>query len=136
MGSFKSFEEILAWQKARELCKEVYDISLNEGFKKDYGLVDQIRRASVSVMANIAEGYERRGDKEFVRFLNIAKGSLAEVKSHLYIAFDLNYITTSEKDELFAITDETGKIISGLISYLKKNIGKPRTNDLTLTTKD
>jgi len=136
MGSFKSFEEILAWQKARELCKEVYDISLSEGFKKDYGLVDQIRRASVSVMANIAEGYERRGDNEFVRFLNIAKGSLAEVKSHLYIAFDLNYITASEKDKLFAITDETGKIISGLISYLKRNIGKPRTKDLTLTTKD
>jgi len=136
MGSFKSFEEIVAWQKARELCKNVYAITYKDGFKKDFGLVDQIRRSSVSVMTNIAEGYDRRGDKEFVRFLNISKASLSEVKSHLYIAFDQNYITKAERDKLFDISDETGKIISGLISYLKKNASKTRTKDLTLTTKD
>lgn len=88
MSGFKSFEEIIGWQKARLLCGAVYKLTYKDAFKKDYGLVDQIRRASVSVMANIAEGYDRRGDKEFVRFLNIARGSLSEVKSHLFIAFD------------------------------------------------
>jgi four helix bundle protein len=136
MGSFKSFEEILAWQKARELCKGVYKATYKSDFKKDYSLVDQVRRSSVSVMANIAEGYDRRGDKEFVRFLNISKESLAELKSHLYIACDLEYITKSERDKLFEISDETGKIISGLINYLKKNVTKSRTNDSTLATKD
>lgn len=135
MGSFESFEEILAWQKARVVCKKVYKLTFKDSFKKHYGLTGQVKRASVSVMANIAEGYDRRADKEFVRFLNISKGSLAEVKSHLCIAFDPEYISAKEKDKLFEITDETGKIISGLINYLKKN-SKPRTNDLTLTAKN
>lgn len=120
MAAFKTFEEIQAWQKARVLCGEVYKITSKADFKKDFGLVDQIRRASVSVMANIAEGYERRGDKEFVRFLNISKGSLAEVKSHLYIAVDLKYINESQSKHLFILMDEIGKTISGLINYLKK----------------
>lgn len=130
MSGFKNFEEIIAWQKARELCKEVYKMTTKEAFKRDYGLVDQIRRASVSVMANIAEGYDRRGDKEFVRFLNISKGSLAEVKSHFYVAFDLNYINDKEKEKLFGLMDEIGKLISGLIKYLKTN--KEQTVDKTL----
>lgn len=124
MSGFKSFEEIIGWQKARLLCGAVYKVTYKEAFKKDFGLVDQVRRASVSVMANIAEGYDRRGDKEFVRFLNIARGSLSEVKSHLFIALDLKYITEKEKTELFLLIDEIGKLINGLSNYLVKNTKK------------
>lgn len=120
MSSFKSFEEILAWQKAREMAKQIYLVSASSKFDKDFGLKDQIRRSSVSVMANIAEGYERRGDKEFVRFLNIAKGSLAEVKSHLFVSFDVGYIKEETLKGLILVIDEIGKMISGLINYLKK----------------
>jgi four helix bundle protein len=118
MAGFKNFEEIISWQKARLLCNRVYSLTNNKLFSKDFGLVDQIRRSSVSVMANIAEGYERKGDKEFVRFLNIARGSLAEVKSHLFIAFDLEYINEKDKEELFGLIDEIGKLINGLSNYL------------------
>ena len=121
MSSFKTFEEIIAWQKARLLCSLIYKTTYKENFRKDYGLSDQIRRSSVSVMANIAEGYERRGDKELIRFLNIARGSLSEVKSHLYVALDLNYITENEISELFLLIDETGKLINGLSNYLTKS---------------
>ena len=121
MGSFKSFDEIVAWQKARVLTKEIYLVTSLLKFDKDYSLKDQIRRSSVSVMANIAEGYDRRGDKEFIRFLNIAKGSLSEVKSHLYVAFDIDYIKEEKLNTLFILIDEIGKLISGLIKYLKTN---------------
>lgn len=124
MSGFKSFEEIIGWQKARLLCGAVYKVTYKEAFKKDFGLVDQVRRASVSVMANIAEGYDRRGDKEFVRFLNIARGSLSEVKSHLFIALDLKYINEKEKTELFLLIDEIGKLINGLSNYLTNNTKK------------
>lgn len=91
MTTIKNFEGVFAWQKARELNKEIYLIT-NEGlFSKDFGLRDQIRRSSISIMSNIAEGFERRGDKEFIRFLNIAKGSCAELKTQLYAAIDVGY---------------------------------------------
>ena len=119
MASFKSFEEIIAWQKARILTKEIY-LTTNKGkFEKDYGLKDQFRRASVSVMANIAEGFERRGDKEFVRFLNISKGSLAEVKSHAYVALDVEYIDEKIFNDFVLKIDEIAMLLSGLIKYLK-----------------
>lgn len=121
MGTFKSFEEILAWQSARNLTKDIYILSTRDKFNNDFGLQDQIRRSAVSVMANIAEGYERRGDKEFVRFLNISKGSLAEVKSHLYVAFDVGYIDEKVLQSLKDKIDEVAKLISGLIKYLKQN---------------
>lgn len=92
MPSFKSFKEITAWQKARELTKDIYVISKDKAFAKDFGLRDQIRRACVSIMANIAEGYERSGTGEFVQFLSMAKGSAGEVESHLCVAFDLGYM--------------------------------------------
>ena len=120
MASFKTFEEILAWQSARSLTKDIYILSTREKFNNDFSLQDQIRRSAVSVMANIAEGYERRGDKEFVRFLNISKGSLAEVKSHLYVAFDVGYINEETLQSLSGKIDETGKMLSGLIKYLKQ----------------
>jgi four helix bundle protein len=85
MGKIVKFEDIEAWNKARELAKEIYAVS-NEGpFARDFGLLDQTRRAAVSVMSNIAEGFERGGDVEFRRFLSIAKGSAGEVKAQLYV---------------------------------------------------
>ena len=118
MGAFKNFEEIISWQKARLLCNRVDALTKDKTFSKDFGLVDQIRSSSVAVMANIAEGYERKGDKEFVRFLNIARGSLAEVKSHLFIAFDPEYVNEKDRDELFELINEIGKLINGLSNYL------------------
>ena len=93
MAVFKTFEEINAWQNARELVKDVYAMTGSGDFSKDYGLKDQIQRASISICSNIAEGFERRGNKEFINFLWIAKGSAAEVCSQLYNARDLGYIT-------------------------------------------
>jgi len=119
MSTFKSFEEIISWQKARVLCKEIYMLSSNDKFAKDFGLRDQIRRSGVSVMTNIAEGYERKSDGDFKRFLNISKGSLAEVKSHLYIALDLEYISDEKFKKLALDIDEINKTLYGLINYLK-----------------
>jgi four helix bundle protein len=122
MAGLKSFEEIIAWQKSRELCNEIYKVTSEGTFSTDFRLADQVRRAAISVMSNIAEGFDRRGDKEFVRFLNISKGSLSEVKSHLYIAFDLKYINADMKDRLFERITEVGKLLSGLIGYLKSEL--------------
>jgi len=88
----KMFEELQIWQKARELVKAIYKLSMTDKFKKDYSLVDQIRRSSVSIMSNIAEGFERGSNTEFIQFLYIAKGSAGEVRTQLYIAYDLKYI--------------------------------------------
>ena len=91
MATFKTFEEISAWQKARELTKEVYKVTTHGAFGRDYGLRDQIRRASVSIMSNVAEGFERSGTGEFGHFLSTAKGSAGEVRSQLYVALDQEY---------------------------------------------
>jgi four helix bundle protein len=88
MGTFRSFEDIEAWQKARSLTSRIYSESNSGKFQRDFGLRDQIRRASVAVMSNIAEGFERAGNKEFLQFLSIAKGSAGEVKSQLFVALD------------------------------------------------
>ena len=92
MAKFNSFEEIVSWQKARELNVEIYKITNSSDlFHKDFGLRDQIRRASISISSNVAEGFERQTTKEFIRFLYIAKASAGEVRSQLYLAFDLKY---------------------------------------------
>jgi len=119
MATFKKFEEIEAWKRARDLTKLVYDISGRGIFSKDFGLKDQIRRACVSVMSNIAEGYDRSGTGEFIQFLATAKGSAAEVRCQLYVALDQHYIDNSTFSELSSLASETGKIIGGLIIYLR-----------------
>src|SRR5687768_1000934 len=106
MAAFKKFEDILAWQKARQATKLIYQTTSFGNFSKDFGLRDQIRRSSVSVMANIAEGFGRRSDKEFANFLNIAHGSIAETQSHLYIALDLNYLSQEDFNDLYGLCDE------------------------------
>ena len=116
------FEDCLAWQKGRELVKTVYGLTSTKPFADDWGLRDQIQRASVSICSNIAEGFERRGNKEFVKFLWIAKGSAAEVSSQLYHAKDLNYIT----DDQFTSTYDTAKQVGGMIFNLIKTLSEDR----------
>jgi len=120
MATFQKSEEITAWQKARELTREVYDLSGKGSFGKDFVLRDQARRASVSIMANIAEGFERGGTKEFLQFLSIAKGSAGELRSHLCVALDLGYINRPDHQKLTASVRETGRLINGLMTYLRK----------------
>ncbi len=100
----------------------VYDITnFNSEFNKDFGLKEQIRRALVSIMSNIAEGFAKKTDKEFIRFLHIALGSTSEVQSQLYVAFDLCYISEKEFKELYDSAADTAKIINGFIRYLNNN---------------
>lgn len=120
MATFKRFEDILAWQKARETTKLVYQVTNENPFSKDFGLRDQIRRASVSVMANIAEGFGRRSDKEFANFLNFAHGSAAECQSHLYVALDLEYLSQAVFEIMYASFDECSRMIIGLSHHLRK----------------
>lgn len=121
MGKFKSFEEINSWQKARLFNKRIYEVTDKEIFKKDYDLTRQIRRATISISSNIAEGFERNTDKEFIYFLYIAKASAGEVRSQLYLALDLNYISKIEFDELFENVSDISKLISGFIKYLNES---------------
>ena len=121
MSGFQRFEEIEAWQKARELTKLIYALSNDGQFMRDFGLRDQIRRASVSIMSNIAEGFGRGGNKEFIQFLSIAKGSASEVQAQIYVALDASYITQEQFQQLYDLTKSTGNMIGGLIRYLSKS---------------
>jgi four helix bundle protein len=121
MATFHRFEELEVWKKARELTRKIYACTRGRDFAKDFALKDQIRRAAVSVMSNIAEGSERGGNVEFVQFLAIAKGSIAEVRSQLYIAVDQTYISQSAFKELSNSADEISRMILGLIKYLKQS---------------
>lgn len=122
MGKFSSFEEINSWQRARSLNKKIYLITETDSFKKDLDLARQIRRCSVSISSNIAEGFERNTDKEFIHFLFIAKGSAGEFRSQLYLAFDLGYITQEAFNELLLEISEISKLLSGFIKYLSKQV--------------
>ncbi len=123
MAKFSSFEEIISWQKARELNVQIYKVTnSNDLFYKDFGLKDQIRRASVSISSNIAEGFERQTTKEFIRFLYIAKASAGEVRSQLYLALDIKYINKNEFEELKLKINEVSKLISGLLKYLHSTL--------------
>jgi four helix bundle protein len=110
MATFRSLEDIQAWQKARQVTRMIYQITAEGQFARDYGLPDQIRRASVSIMANIAEGFGRRSDKEFANVLNIAHGSVSEVQSHLYVALDLNYIAQTSFTKLNDLLNEISRM--------------------------
>ncbi len=119
MSKFNSFEEIQAWQKARELNFEIYEISSNGLFNKDYDLKGQIRRSCISISSNIAEGFERETVKEFIRFLYVAKASAGEFRSQLYLAKDLGYLKNEDFERLYLKVGEISKMISGLLKYLK-----------------
>ena len=119
MPSFKTFKDIEAWQRARRLTSDIYAISKDGAFGRDFGLRDQIRRAGVSIMANIVEGHERGGTGEFVQFLSMAKGSAGEVDSHLFVALDLGYLDKATFERLSSATTETARLIGALIQYLR-----------------
>ena len=121
MPTFKKLEEIQAWQKARALCKQIYSVTNGGQFATDFGLRDQVRRAAVSVMSNIAEGFERGGTREFAQFLAIAKGSAGEIRAQLYVAHDQSYIDRHQFDEFIKDVDEVSRMINGLLTYLRKS---------------
>lgn len=121
MGKINRFEDIFAWQKSRELNKFIYEATLKHPFVKDFALVDQVRRSSISILSNIAEGFERKGVQEFIQFLNIAKASCAELRAQLYVASDLEYISIENGKELIEKATDISKMISGLIKYLEGN---------------
>jgi four helix bundle protein len=119
MAKIERFEDIEAWKRARVLTGRVYSLTNAGAFARDLGLRDQIRRACVSIMSNIAEGFERGGgDKEFARYLSIAKGSAGEVRAQLYVALDATYLTQSEFDELAQLAGEVSKLLSRFMQYL------------------
>jgi len=120
MPTFSRFEDIQAWQKARLVTKQIYEITKNDAFAKDFGLRDQIRRSSVSIMANIAEGFARRSDKDFAHFLNISRSSVAEVQSHLYVAADQRYLNQFEFEKIYSLLEETSKMIFAIVRHLIK----------------
>jgi four helix bundle protein len=119
MATIKCFEDIEAWQQARELSKEIFKVTMTGTFAKDYGLRDQINRATGSIMDNIAEGFERGGTKEFIQFLAIAKGSAGEVRSQLYRAFDRKHLENSQHVFLLRNVTNISKMINGFITYLR-----------------
>ena len=121
MAKITSFEELKSWQQARELCKLVFEFSKKIEFSKEFSLKDQIKRSSGSVMDNIAEGFERNGNKEFIQFLSIAKASCGETRSQLYRVFDRSYINEKEFNKLKEQALVLSKMIGGFINYLKKS---------------
>jgi len=121
MSRIQKFEDLLAWQKARLLTTEIYRITSTEKFARDFGLSGQIQRAAVSIMSNIAEGFERDSPNEFHRFLTIAKASCAEVRSQLYIALDIEYIDRDTFTKLIKQAEEVGRIIGGLRNSIRRS---------------
>ena len=121
MAKIERFEDIKAWQLARILCKQIHGFTLRTDFSRDYRLIGQIKGSSGSIMDNIAEGFERGGNREFLQFLSIAKGSCGETRSQLYRAIDNEYITNEEFDQAFQKAEETSKMISGFMDYLNQS---------------
>ncbi len=119
MAKIKNFEDIKSWKKARMLTKQIYEVTSVGSFKRDFGLRDQIRRASVSILSNIAEGFERGGDQEFIQFLAVAKGSCGEVRAQLYVALDQCYFSLESFETLSKMAADVSQLLSGLMKYLK-----------------
>jgi len=118
--SIERFEDLIAWQKARELARGIYQRTRQGSFAKDFGLSGQIQRAAVSITSNVAEGFERGSRGEFHQFLSVAKASCAEVRSQLYVAFDVGYLDRASFDDLLAQAEELARIIGGLRASVEK----------------
>ncbi|PAU93208.1 four helix bundle protein [Aliifodinibius salipaludis] len=130
MASIEKFEDLDIWQLARQLVRDVYKLTRKKEFSKDYGLKDQIRRSSVSVMSNISEGFESRITKRFINYLGHSKGSCGETRSLSYVALDCNYITDSEFHTLFDRCTTISKKTKKLISYLEGYSSNDRVKDI------
>ena len=127
----EQFEDLRAWQTARSLTNHVYEVSGKEGFENDWALKDQIRRAAISVMSNISEGFESRTRAQFIDFLGIAKGSAGEVRSQLYIARDQGYLNDGEFKQLSDKAEKAARQLYQLIRHLKKRDGNDRVRDVS-----
>ena len=139
MATVRQFEELKIWQEARDIVRTVYSLTRKSAFAKDYGLKDQIQRAAVSIGSNIAEGFERDSNSEFLKFLAYAKGSAGEVRSQLYTARDLSYLTEDEFSELYAKLLAEAKMIARFqtslrTSPIKGRYYKPETRNHQLET--
>ena len=121
MAGITRYEEIKAWQHARRLVGQIYRVSCTGRFSRDFGLRDQVQRAAVSSMSNIAEGFGRNSDNDFAHFLDISRGSSIEVQSLLYVALDLEYIGQQDFEALYKLSDETASLIGGFILYLRQH---------------
>jgi four helix bundle protein len=117
----KNFEDLEIWKEARRLAREIYQLTRDSRFSKDFGLSNQIQRAAISIMSNIAEGFERGGNQELIQFLYVAKGSCGEVRSQLYVAVDQSYVTQKNCDDLSKAFRRLSIMISNLIDYLKRS---------------
>jgi four helix bundle protein len=120
MATFKTFEDIEAWQRSRALTRSIYNVTSQGTFARDFGLRNQIRKASVSIMSNIAERFERSGTREFIQFLATAKGSAGEVRAQLYVALDQGYVEQAIFDDLSQSIIKISMMLSGLITYLSR----------------
>ena len=121
MATIKRFEDLQCWQEARRFVKLVYELTSHERFKKDFDLVGQVKRSAVSSMANIAEGFHRNSKKDFMKFLDYSRSSIAETISHLYVAFDQNYITDLEINNAKEQANIVWKMINNFITYLNNS---------------
>lgn len=126
MATIKRFEDLECWQAARELTKYIYKLTKKDKFRRDFGLVNQIRESSVSSMANTAEGFHRKSNKDFMRFLDYSRSSIAETISHSYVAYDQEYINEDELNEVKRLADIAWKKINNFITYLNKQVKKPK----------
>ena len=142
MARIENFEDIGAWQKARVLSQKIFECTRKDDFSRDWSLRDQILRSSGSVMDNIAEGFERGGNREFIQFLGYAKGSCGEVRSQLYRAFDRSYISEETFQELFEEAKMISRMVNGFIRYLKNSdykgfkLSEPDPDDYFLESND
>ena len=121
MPTILNFEDLTVWKKSRDLCRIIFDLIIEGNFRKDFALIDQISRSSGSVMDNIAEGFGRLGNKEFINFLTYSNASALECKSQIYRAHDRNYISNEKKEVLFLLISEIIKMIFALIKYIGKS---------------
>ncbi len=128
----KSFEDLQVWQDVRVFVNSIYELTGHEKFKKDYSLKDQIQRAAVSIMNNISEGFERDNNKEFINFLSYSKGSAGEVRSMLYVALDLSYISKEEFDKCYLNAVKIIKQIANFKKYLRNYSVKKINNNRSL----
>ena len=129
MPTFERFEELEAWKTARELTNLVYDLSESGSFAKDFGLKGQIQRAAVSIMSNIAEGFESQTHSIFISLLGRAKGSCGEVRSQLYVALDREYISKQDFNQAFQLAESCSRQIYGFMNYLRSQPNAPRVRE-------
>ena len=130
MATIKRFEDLECWQAARELTKYIYKLTKKDKYRRDFGLVNQIRESSVSSMGNTAEGFHRKSNKDFMRFLDYSRSSIAETISHSYVAYDQEYIDEDELNEVRRLADIAWKKINNFITYLNKQVKKPAYKSL------